>query len=53
MMAEHRKLNPDYEGEPEAPLPRFPEQDEDAETRSWAHWAEQQEEAVAWFKVEE
>ena len=28
MMAEHRKLNPLYEGRPCAPLPRYPEKEE-------------------------
>jgi len=48
LMAEHRALNPLYEGVPEAPLPRYPERDKDFTLWPWEHWEKQQAEAVAW-----
>ena len=42
-----------YEGSLAAPPQRCPEMEDDFDLKSWEYWAEQQEEAVAWFKVED
>jgi hypothetical protein len=42
-----------YEGSQAASPKREPEKDDGVEIVPWEHWEKQQEEAVAWFKVEE